>query len=225
MHPRWRGCKVACKGELFFLPHLSGLPWPHLPGVPHFHVNRPLDCQKNNLSCASLFLCTFLCRHCMTMTSNCLISRFVEDVNRRQWLSFCFAELRYSLSEFNSWKICQHFTQWTRRNKRDQVRSSANSLFKLPSTHLLLLRVSILNVNVYAGAFPSTFQRVLVKTKLWRNIDRDLKQNIYIHSLTYVIYKRPRLFPAPLLTVVRISYRHILTSGLGNHFLFPFGSD
>ena len=37
----------------------------------------------------------------------------------------------------------------------------------------------------------------------------------------YVIYKRPRLFPAPLLTVVRISYRHILTSGLGNHFFFP----
>ena len=24
--PRWWGCKIACKGELFFLPHLSGLP-------------------------------------------------------------------------------------------------------------------------------------------------------------------------------------------------------
>ena len=136
-------------------------------------------------------------------------------------MAFCFAELRYSLSEFHSWKICQHFLKWTRWNKRDQVRSSANSLFKLPSTHLLLLRLSILNVNVYAGAFLSTFQRVLVKTKLWRNTERDLKQKIYIHSLMYVIYKRPRLFPAPLLTVVRISYRHILTSGLGNHFFFP----
>ena len=150
----------------------------------------------------------------MTVTSNCLISRF--------W-PFCFAELRYSLSEFNSSKICQHFTKWTRWNKRDLVRSSANSLFKLPSTHFLLLRVSIL--NVYAGAFLSTLQRVLVKTKLWHNIERDLKQKIDIHSLKYVIYKRPRLFPAPLLTVVIISCRRILTSGLGNQFLFPFGSD
>ena len=35
-----QGCKIACKGGLFSLPHLSGLP--HLPGV--LHVNRPLVC-------------------------------------------------------------------------------------------------------------------------------------------------------------------------------------
>ena len=39
--PGWQGCKIACKGELFFLPHLRGLP--HLPGVPHLQVNRPLE--------------------------------------------------------------------------------------------------------------------------------------------------------------------------------------
>ena len=38
--PGWRGCKIACKGGLFFLLHLRRLP--HLPGVPHLHVNRPL---------------------------------------------------------------------------------------------------------------------------------------------------------------------------------------
>ena len=76
--------RLHVKENYFFLPHLSGLP--HLLGAPHFHVNRPWDCQKNNLSYASFFFCTFLCRHCMTMTSNCLISRFVEDVNARQWL-------------------------------------------------------------------------------------------------------------------------------------------
>ena len=38
--PGWRGCKIACKGGLFFLPHLSRLP--HLPGVPHLHVKKPL---------------------------------------------------------------------------------------------------------------------------------------------------------------------------------------
>ena len=37
--PGWRGCKITCKGGLFFLPHLSRLP--HPPGVPHLHVNRP----------------------------------------------------------------------------------------------------------------------------------------------------------------------------------------
>ena len=34
-------------------------------------------------------------------------SCFVEDVTTRQWLYFCFPELRYSLLEFNSWKICK----------------------------------------------------------------------------------------------------------------------
>ena len=50
------GCKIACKGGLFFLPHLSGLP--HLPGVPHFHVNRPLHedggSQAGEVTCVKL---------------------------------------------------------------------------------------------------------------------------------------------------------------------------
>ena len=54
--------------------------------------------------------CTFLCRRCTTTTWNCLISRFVEDGNRRQQLSFSFHELWYSPLEFNSTKICQHLT-------------------------------------------------------------------------------------------------------------------
>ena len=53
------------------------------------------------------------------------------------------------------------------------------------------------------------------------NIVRDLKHKIDIDSLMYVIYKRPRLFPTPVLTVVRISYRHILTSRLRTSFYFP----
>ena len=36
--PGPRGCKFACK---LFRPRLGGLP--HLPGVPHLHVNRPQD--------------------------------------------------------------------------------------------------------------------------------------------------------------------------------------
>ena len=48
----------------------------------------------------------------------------------RQRLSFSFPDLRYTLFEFNSTKICQHLTNWTRRYKRDKVWSSANSLLK-----------------------------------------------------------------------------------------------
>ena len=80
-------------------------------------------------TCITLF-CTFLCRRCTTTTWKCLISRFVEDVKTRQRLSFSFPELWYSLLEFNSRKICQHLTKWTRWNKRDKVWSSATSLFK-----------------------------------------------------------------------------------------------
>ena len=64
-----------------------------------------------------------LCRHRTTTTWNCLISRFVEDVNTRQRLSFSFPELRYSLLEFN----CRHFASiW--RTERDGIR--ATWLFK-----------------------------------------------------------------------------------------------
>ena len=80
-------------------------------------------------TCITLF-CTFLSRRCTTTTWKCLISRFVEDGNTRQQLSFSFPELWYSLLEFNSRKICQHLTKWTRWNKRDKVWSSATSLFK-----------------------------------------------------------------------------------------------
>ena len=44
-------------------------------------------------TCITLFR-TFLCRRCATTTWNFLVSRFVEDVNTRQW--FSFSELRYS---------------------------------------------------------------------------------------------------------------------------------
>ena len=55
---------------------------------------------------------------------------FVEDANTRQRLSFSFPELWYSLLEFNCRKNCQHLTNWMSWNKRDEVWSSGNSLFK-----------------------------------------------------------------------------------------------
>ena len=73
--------------------------------------------------------CTFLCRHCTTMTWKWLISYFEENLNTRQRLSFSLPDLRYSLLEFRSGKICQHLTNWTRWDKHRKVWSNANSLF------------------------------------------------------------------------------------------------
>ena len=95
-----------------------------------WHKSNRFRLAKQQLcTCITLF-CTFLCRHCTTMTWNCLFSRFSEDVNLRQRLSISFPELWCGLLEFNSRKNCQHLTKWTRWNKRHKVWSSSTSLFK-----------------------------------------------------------------------------------------------
>ena len=80
-------------------------------------------------TCITLF-CTFLSRRCTTTTWKCLISRFVEDGNTGQQLSFSFLELWHSPSELNCQKIADICTNWTRWNKRDQVWGSTNSRFR-----------------------------------------------------------------------------------------------
>ena len=81
-------------------------------------------------TCITLF-CAFLSRRCTTTTTwKCLISRFVEDGNTGQQLSFSFLELWHSPSELNCQKIANICTNWTRWNKRDQVWGSTNSRFR-----------------------------------------------------------------------------------------------
>jgi len=46
--------------------------------------NNRFSRQNNNFAGAAHFLCTFLCRFCMTTTLNCLILLFREDVNKRR---------------------------------------------------------------------------------------------------------------------------------------------
>ena len=91
-------------------------------------TNRFRLTKQQLCTCITLF-CTFLCRRCPTTTWKCLNSRFVEDGNTRQQLSFSFPELWCSLLEFSSRNNCQHLTNWTSWNKRDKVWSSANSYF------------------------------------------------------------------------------------------------
>ena len=77
-----------------------------------------------------MLFCTFLSRGCTTTTWKCLISRFVEDGNTRQRVSFSFPELWYSLLEFSSRKSCQHLRNWARWTKRETVWSRATVLFQ-----------------------------------------------------------------------------------------------
>ena len=89
----------------------------HFQGRRHYQIVRSLlgglcnddddgnkNCKKNNrfrrakqqlCTCITLFW-TFPCRRCTTTTWNCLISRFIEDGNKRKQLSFFFSELWWS---------------------------------------------------------------------------------------------------------------------------------
>ena len=79
--------------------------------------------------CIKLF-CTFLWRHCMTTAWKCLISCIVEDVNTKKDFVFLFLNLitlfQYSPPEKipSIWRIEQEL------NERNEVWSSAFSLFK-----------------------------------------------------------------------------------------------
>ena len=81
-----------------------------------------LDWQNNNSARVSRFFVHFLSSlHDYLATRKCPISRFVEDLNARQRLSFSFPELRYSLLEFSCRKYCQHLTNYMTWKKRDKV--------------------------------------------------------------------------------------------------------
>ena len=89
--------------------------------------SRFTQAKQQLCTCITLF-CTSLCRRRRLQRKNCLISRFVEDGNKRQLLSFSFPELWCSPLEFNSINISQHLTNSKRWNKRDKVWGSANSV-------------------------------------------------------------------------------------------------
>ena len=83
--------------------------------------------QNNNFACITPF-CAFL------STWKCLISRFVEEVNTGQQLSFSFLEFWYSPLKFKSKKTFANIwrIERSRWNKRDKFWGSANSRRKWP---------------------------------------------------------------------------------------------
>ena len=62
--------------------------------------NRFRQAKQQLCTCITLF-CTFLCRRCTTATWNGLISRFVEDGNKRQQFSFSLPIIKFA----NIWRI------------------------------------------------------------------------------------------------------------------------
>ena len=56
--------------------------------------------QKQHLFTSITLFCTFLCRHCTAMTGKWLVSRFMEDVNKRR---LNFPSL--SILECGSWEF------------------------------------------------------------------------------------------------------------------------
>ena len=68
----------------------------------------------------AFWLCTFLCRHCMTTTWKCLISRFIEEVHKRQRNSISLSELGYGSSEFNFRGSYLHLTKLVTLRNRDE---------------------------------------------------------------------------------------------------------
>ena len=64
--------------------------------------------QKVKFPCAWRFFCTFLWNCYTTTTSKCLISRFMEDVNKRRRNFLSLSKLDCSLQEINSREIWLH---------------------------------------------------------------------------------------------------------------------
>ena len=77
--------------------------------------------KKQQLCTCIMLFVHFFYRRCTATTWKFLISRFVEDVNTRQRLSFSFPELWCVSFRIQLKKVCQHLTNETRWNKSNKV--------------------------------------------------------------------------------------------------------
>ena len=66
--------------------------------------------SKQQLCTYSTLFCTFLCRHRTTTAWKSLMSRFMEDVNKRQWICHSLPKLEGGPQEINSREIRLHLT-------------------------------------------------------------------------------------------------------------------
>ena len=96
--------------------------WPYFrPNTRDFKIQRrgrPRDRQKTIgliskkqlCTCITLF-CTFLSRFCATTTWKCLISRFMEDVNKQRRNFISLSELEYGSLKFSFRRVRLQLTK------------------------------------------------------------------------------------------------------------------
>ena len=74
--------------------------------------NNRFNKQNNNFArtCITLF-CTFLYRFYTTTTWKCLISRFIEDVNKQRRNFISLSELGYGHLKFSFRRVRPHLTK------------------------------------------------------------------------------------------------------------------
>ena len=118
----------------------------HLGGTLRCHNGRrwqwerqksnSLNRQNKLCACSTLF-CTLLYRHCTTTTGKCLISRFMEDVNKRRAKFLCLSELEYGSWEFGSKRVRLHLKKishlsWSNHDRDWKNPNSPSWYLKLP---------------------------------------------------------------------------------------------
>ena len=93
--------------------------------------------RQNKLCTCSMLFCTLLYRHCTTTTGKCLISRFMEDVNKRRAKFLCLSELEYGSWEFGSKRVRLHLKKishlsWSNHDRDWKNPNSPSWYLKLP---------------------------------------------------------------------------------------------
>ena len=84
----------------------------------------------NNFARASRFLVHFFAHFCTTTTWKCLISRFMEVVNKQRRNFISLSVLGWGPKELNFRRVRLHLRKQVGRNNCDKDWKNANSLFK-----------------------------------------------------------------------------------------------
>ena len=102
------------RNDIDFLKFVSSSPWPFCCFYLMYASFRSVTDRNSKILAPTRkgnFLLTSMDREF-----------YATDVNTKERPCFSFLEVRYTLLEFNSRKNCQHLTNWTRRNKCNEVR-------------------------------------------------------------------------------------------------------
>ena len=148
----------------------------------------------------------------------------MEDVNKRQRLSFSFPKLWHSPLEINSRRICQHLTNLTRWNKRDKDWSSANLLFKWRFRSRLRLWCLTLPKTILrdnwtgdkSAWIPHVLLTMYVIVRVVANTNRQLMYLISLSLLSGKITKWINRSAKRALNALRLVSRRCWNVGVGS---------